>query len=118
MKITPVSAEEFKEIVELFHSDLGMIAIMQKYHRDYTTIKKIWQTEYNEGQFKLRTSRLCRINKIGDKNPMKGKTGSKHHSFVSQEINGDGYVMVEAPDWYSGRRDGNKVYQHIIVYCE
>ena len=118
MKFNPVSAQEHKEIVELFNSDLGVQAIMQKYNRDYYTIKKIWQTEYHEGLFKARTSRLCRLHKIGDKNPMKGKFGMQHHNAVEKEINSDGYILVFAPDWYSGKRDGNKVYEHILVYCE
>ena len=41
MKFKPVSEQEHKEIVELFYSDLGVQAIMQKYNRDYYTIKKV-----------------------------------------------------------------------------
>lgn len=67
MKFKPVLETEFKEIVELFNSDYGVQAIMQKYNRDYYTIKKIWLTVYHEGQFKARTSRLCRLHKIGEK---------------------------------------------------
>lgn len=118
MRFIPVSEQEFKEIVELFDSDLGVQAIMQKYNRDYYTIKKIWLTCYNEKQFKARTSRLCRLHKIGDKNPMKGKIGLKHHNSVEKSTDSNGYIQVFAPDWYLGARDGNKVYEHIIVYCE
>jgi len=118
MRFNPVSENEFKEIVELFHSDLGVQAIMQKYKRDYYTIKKIWLTTYHEGQFKARTSRLCRLHKLGDKNPMKGKFGMQHHNAVEKSYDVNGYIQVFAPDWYSGRRDGNKVYEHILVYCE
>ncbi len=49
---------------------------------------------------------------------MKGKTGMKHHNAVEVGINSAGYKTVFAPDWYSGKRDGNKVYEHILVYCE
>lgn len=118
MRYIPVSEQEHKEIVELFNSDYGVQTIMQKYNRDYYTIKKIWLTVYHEGQFKARTSRLCRLHKIGEKNPMKGKTGLLHHNAVEKEVTASGYVMVFAPDWYSGKRDGNKVYEHILVYCE
>jgi len=118
MKFKPVSEQEHKDIVELFHSDIGVQAIMQKFNRDYYTIKKIWLTEYHEGQFKARTSRLCRLHKLGIKNPMSGKTGKLHHNFVEYEINSSGYVMVEAPEWYTGKKDGSKIYQHILVYCE
>jgi HNH endonuclease len=118
MKFKPVSEQEHNEIIALFHSDMGARAIMDKYNRDYYTLKKIWLTEFHEGQFKERTSRLCRLHKVGDKNPMKGKVGVLHHNAVEKEINHDGYIQVFAPDWYSGRRDGNKVYEHILVYCE
>jgi hypothetical protein len=117
-KFIPVSEKEHNEIVELFNSDLGVNTITQMYNRDYYTIKKIWLTTYHEGQFKARTSRLCRLHKIGSNNHMTGKTGSKHHNFVPREVNQHGYVMIEAPEWYSGKRDGSKVYEHIVVYCE
>ena len=118
MRFIPVSEQEHKEIVELFNSELGVQAIMQKYNRDYYTIKKIWLTAYHEGQFKARTSRLCQLHKIGDKNPMKGKTGLLHHNAVEKSYDVNGYVLVFAPDWYLGRQDGNKIYEHIYVYCE
>jgi len=118
MKLKPVDVNEWKEIIELFHSDYGVNTICKKYNRDYSTIKKIWLTEYHEGQFKARTSRLCRLHKIGEKNPMHGKTGMLHHNAVENETSSAGYKMVFAPNWYSGKRDGNKVYEHIIVYCE
>jgi len=118
MKFVPVSEQEHKEIIELFHSDLGVRTIMDKYNRDYYTIKKIWLTEYHEGQFKSRTSRLCRLHKVGEKNPMKGKIKMLHHNAVEKSVDANGYILVFAPDWYSGRTDGNKVLEHIIVYCE
>lgn len=117
-KFIPVSEQEHKELIELFNSDLGVKTIMDKYKRDYSTIKKIWLTTYHEGQFKARTSRLCRLHKIGGKNPMYGKTGSSHHNFVNDTISRNGYVMSEVPEWYEGKKDGSKTYQHIIVYCE
>ena len=118
MKFKPVSEQEHKEIVELFNSDLGAQTIMQRYNRDYYTIKKIWLTVYHEGQFKARTSRLCRLHKLGDKNPMKGKFGTLHPRAVEKETNFHGYSMVFAPDWYLGKKDSSKVYEHILVYCE
>lgn len=118
MKYIPVSEQEHKEIVELFHSDFGAKTIMQKYNRDYSTIKKIWLTVYHEGQFKARTSRLCRLHKMGEKNPMSGKTGMLHHNAVEKGINSAGYIMVFAPEWYTGKKDGGRVYEHILVYCE
>jgi ribosomal silencing factor RsfS len=118
MRFKPVSEQEHKEIVELFHSDLGVQTIMQMYNRDYYTIKKIWLTEYHEGQFKARTSRLCRIHKIGDKNPMYGKAGMQHHNAKEENTTSGGYIEVFAPNWYTGAQDTGKVLQHILVYCE
>lgn len=118
MKFKPVDAKEHQEIVKLFNSDLGVQTIMQRYNRDYYTIKKIWLTTYHEGQFKLRTSRLCRLHKVGDKNPMSGKSGMLHHNAKEVTITSGGYIEVFAPDWYKGNKDGNKVLEHILVYCE
>lgn len=118
MRFNPVAENDFKEIVELFHSDLGMQAIMQMYNRDYYTIKKIWLTNYHEGQLKARTSRLCRLHKLGDKNPMKGKFGMQHHNAVEKSVDSNGYILVFAPDWYSGQRYDGKIFEHILVYCE
>lgn len=118
MKFVPVSEQEWKEITELFHSDYGVNTICKKYNRDYSTIKKIWQVTYTPDQFKKRTSRLCALHKVGDKNPMSKKTGMAHHNAVEKTVTSNGYIEVFAPDWYSGKRDGNKVLEHILVYCE
>jgi len=118
MKFKPVSETEHYEIIQLFHSDLGVQAIMDKYKRDHSTIKKIWLTEYNEAQFRARTSRLCRLHKIGNKNPMSGKSGMGHHRAVEKSVHSSGYLEVFVPEWYTGRKDNNKTYEHIIVYCE
>lgn len=118
MKFKPVDAKEHQEIVDLFNSDLGVQTIMQRYNRDYYTIKKIWLTAYHEGQFKARTSRLCRLHKIGDKNPMSGKCGMLHHNAIETNATSGGYREVFAPDWYEGKKDSGKVLEHILVYCE
>lgn len=91
---------------------------MQKYNRDYYTVKKIWLTEYHEGQFKERTSRLCRLHKIGAKNPMYGKIGELHHNSIEKCVESGGYLTIFAPEWFTGRKDGNRTLEHIIVYCE
>lgn len=118
MKFVPVSENEFKEIVELFHSDLGVQTIMQKYNRDFYTIKKIWLTCFNEAQFRARTSRLCKIHKIGKKNPMYGKAGPQHHNAIEKCIDNNGYIQVFAPEWYQGATDGSRTLEHIVTYCE
>lgn len=117
MRFKPVSEQEHRELIELFHSDMGAAAIMKKYNRDYYTIKKIWLTEFHEGQFKTRTSRLCRLHKVGDKNPMSGKDRMQHHNAVEKSKT-NGYWTVFTPEWYKGYTDGNRTYEHIIAYCE
>lgn len=118
MKFKPVSETEHYEIIQLFYSDLGVRAIMGKYNRDHSTIKKIWLTEFNEAQFRARTSRLCRLHKIGSRNPMSGKSGIDHPRAVERSVKSGGYIEVFTPEWYTGRSDHGKTYEHIIVYCE
>src|SRR5258708_1998082 len=118
MKFEPVSERDWSEIINLFHSDLGVQEVIKKYNRSHKTIKKIWQTTYTSNQFKERTSRLCRLHKIGTRNPMFGKIGLEHHSAIEKEETKSGYIIVFAPIWYQGKLDGNKTYEHIISYCE
>jgi hypothetical protein len=56
--------------------------------------------------------------KMGDKNPMLGKTGETHHNFKGDLFcDPEGYVLVLRPKWYTNRV-ANHVYQHSVVMCD
>lgn len=76
-------------------------------------IKSNYSTEYR----KERKARCYRKSKLGDKNPMCGKTGSLHHNFIGEVSDNKGYLMILKPDWYTGRRGSKHVFLHHVVVC-
>lgn len=67
---------------------------------------------------KKRYSHICSKSKMGDKNPMKGKTGLKHHSSKDGYTYIMGYKAVFPPDWWEGKTPKGRVYEHILICCE
>ena len=112
-----ITEQEKASIVEEFHGDLGVRGVLKKYKRDYRTINHLWKEHYTEKEFILRTSRLCKLHKVGEKNPMFGKTRDKHHNSVDKSMT-NGYVTIWAPKWFTGKTDGNRCYEHTVVYCQ
>lgn len=111
------SSEEYWNIVNLFHSDLSVKDICRETRRSYKVVTRIWKEVYTKEDFRERCSRLCRVNKIGDKNPMWGKKGEKHHAHKALSISGL-YWTSYAPDWYTGYTYHGKVYDHVLAYCK
>lgn len=80
----------------------------------FTIIKK----EYSSEQRRQRKVISYRNSRLGDKNPMYGKTGSAHHSYIGAVSDNKGYLMVLKPSWYTGRKNSKHVFQHHVVVCE
>lgn len=64
-----------------------------------------------------RHKRLLAQQKIGDNNPMYGKTGNKHHNYKGLVSDGKGYLMILKPDWYTGRKGCKHIFYHHYVWC-
>lgn len=62
--------------------------------------------------------RLLRNQKLGEKNPMKKTTGTKHPNYIGLVDDGNGYDMIQKPSWYTGRKGSDYVFLHTIVMCE
>lgn len=73
---------------------------------------------YDRSYRKMRKQRNYQISKTGKKNPMKGKTGKKHHNYKERVSDGRGYWMILKPDWYTGRKGSNHIFEHSAVMCE
>jgi hypothetical protein len=65
-----------------------------------------------------RKSRLYRNSKLGEKNPMKGKFGEEHHNYKGLVDDGNGYLMIRRPEWYTGRKGSNYIFYHSYVMCK
>ncbi|QHJ85749.1 MAG: HNH nuclease [Bacteriophage sp.] len=83
------------------------------YKRVYTFVKKNYSSEYR----KKRKSISYRNSKLGDKNPMIGKTLEQHHNYKGVVSDNKGYLMVVKPDWYTGRKRSKHIFQHHEVVC-
>lgn len=66
---------------------------------------------------KDRKRRMYRRSKLGDKNPMAGKCGSKHHNYIGIIDDCKGYKLILKPDWYTGRKGSKHIFLHSAVYC-
>lgn len=113
------SDEVLNQILSDFHSDMSGAEIGKKYECDYfRTVRRIWLSKYTEQDLKQRHRRLSALHKIGNLNPMYGKSGYKHHNYKPVHIDVFGYRKVDAPSWYTGSVDKGKVAEHILVACE
>jgi hypothetical protein len=73
---------------------------------------------YGKSWMSDRKRQNYRDSKLGDKNPMFGKTLEKHHNYVGDVSDGKGYLMRVKPCWYTGRKGSKHVFVHHIVMCE
>ena len=83
-------------------------------------LTKVWQyvhDNYSSAYRKARKVNSYRKSKVGDKNPMSGKTGDKHHNYIGSVSDGKGYLMMLKPDWYTGRKGCKHVFVHHLVVC-
>lgn len=54
--------------------------------------------------------------KLGDLNPMRGKTGEHHHNYVGRASDHKGYYTIVRPTWYTGSK-AKRVFEHHVVWC-
>ena len=108
--------EEQHILLDFAETELAVTHLAKKYKRDFYTIKRLLLTVFSEQELKERERRIKSKQKLLN-NPMRGKCGLLHHNAKERTICSSGYIEVFAPDWYTGNTDGNKVYEHIVVYC-
>lgn len=113
---TPLEVEEkIIELLKNFHLRQQDIAEQMKVHKD--VVARIL-SEQPEDFKKARYSGVCRLSKLGDKNPMKGKTRMQHHNAKVTTVC-SGYLTEWAPDWWTGHKPkANRVFTHQRVWAE
>lgn len=112
----PMSSEEISDILLDFENYNNITYIRDKYNRDFNTVKRIILRYYTEQDIKDR-ERYIKSKQKTESNPMSGRAGMLHHNARERNITSLGYVEVFAPAWYEGPTDGNKCYEHTVVYC-
>jgi hypothetical protein len=83
-------------------------------HTAQAMVHAVLSPEERERERVLRLSR----SKIGDRNPMKGKSAELHHNYKGRCSDGKGYVLVLKPSWFTGRAGSKHVFEHQVVMCE
>lgn len=81
-------------------------------------LKSFVYPNYSKEYLNERKRKNYARSKTGDKNPMTGLTGSKHHNYRERVSDGKGYWMILKPDWYTGRKGSNYVFEHHVVICK
>lgn len=74
--------------------------------KNYTRVERI-----------KRKSKCYRNSKLGDKNPSFGKFGEDAACYIGIVSDNKGYLMVQKPEWYTGRSGSKHVFQHHVVMC-
>lgn len=82
------------------------------------SLVSVWAKDnYTPGYRSARKRENYRTSKLGDKNPMRGKTGDAHHNKKERVSDCKGYFMVLKPEWYTGRKGSKHIFEHHYIYC-
>lgn len=115
-----IDEETIQTVCSLYQStNMRMQDLVKECKLEYYVVQEILDSNFSPEFQNRRKSRLYSISKTGDKNPMKAATGKHHPRWVGGVVSdGQGYLMVKKPEWYTGRKGSDYVFQHSIVMCE
>lgn len=112
--------EQEKEIIRLFRET-------NMYYKEIAmavgaTQKKVWgviHRHFLEEEIKERTRRSWSRSKTEGNNAARGaKKEQSAHWKGGKAPDGNGYMMVQKPDWYTGRKGSKYIFEHHAVMCE
>jgi len=107
------------DIKYLYEStSLTLQQIADKLNVPFDRVFKYVKRNYAQEHRKARKSICYQNSKLGDKNPMTGKTGEKHPMYIGNVSDNKGYLMHVKPLWYTGRKNSRHVFVHSLVVCE
>ena len=100
------------------NTDMTQQQIANKLGVPWKRVSNYIKDNYSSAHRKARKARTYRNSKLGNNNPMFGKSGEQHHNYVGTVSDSKGYLMVLKPEWYTGRTSSKHVFVHHIVVCE
>ncbi len=116
---TIVTASLRRRIDSLLRTtDLTLEQIAETLEIGYKPVYNRFHAIFDKAERLERKSKSYARSKQGELNPMFGKCGEQHHSFVGDVSDNKGYLMVLKPTWYTGRRNSKHVFKHSVVMCE
>ncbi len=119
-RVEKLTKEQKAEILYIYKETLEPTQkIMQKFkvHIDhYKAFNAMLIQEFGMEFFQDRKTRCYAQSKLGAKNPYFNKpTPVARYEPVGD---GNGYLMILKPDWYTGRSGSKYVFQHSVIMCE
>ena len=118
--IRSITEENVSEIVHMFKdTDISMQDLCKSVKLEYYVVLEILKVNFTEEGIKQRKSRRYKNSKLGDNNPMFGKRGEETYNWKGGIVSdGQGYLIIKKPDWYTGRVRSDYVFYHSVVMCE
>ncbi len=114
-----VSEQDETQVCNMFrNTHIRMEEICKETKLLNFVVQDIIKRNFTQEEIDARKHQIYRDSKLGDKNPMNGKFGDKHHNYKGIIDDGNGYLMILKPEWYTGRKEHTYVYYHHIVFCE
>lgn len=108
--------EHAMELVE--QTDLPLREVAFEVGATYGAIR-MWYSRTYPADFRAqRKIPNYRESKLGDKNPMKGKSLEQHHGWIGRASDHKGYFTVVKPSWWTGPNRGKRVFEHHVVYAQ
>lgn len=100
-----------------FATQLSIEAMAPIVGRSFFTVFRVIKDSFSE-DVRAARKRVCyRNSRLGQRNPMFGVCGGKHHGYHGGYLGKHGYLITTKPSWYSGRRNKENVFVHHIVAC-
>lgn len=105
---------ELFENTDLFYREIGeRLGISKK--MVLSRLHKMYTPEQIHTRAKKSWSRA----KLEGNNWMRGIDPTQHPKYIGGVVgDGNGYLMVTKPDWYTGRKGSRYVFQHNLILCE
>lgn len=118
-KVRSVSQQDIDLVCSLYvNTDITMRQLCKEAKLADYIVQDILNDNFDESFRNARKSRIYRNSNIGDNNLMKRYTGPAHPNWAGGIVDdGNGYLMVKKPEWYTGRRGSDYVFYHSVVMC-
>lgn len=100
------------------HSQFTLRDICKQVKIRYWQLQQILKDNFTQVEIDKRKSKLYSYSKTGAKNPMKNKFGENHPNFKEVVEDGNGYLMILKPEWYTGRKKSKHVFLHQVIMCQ
>lgn len=122
MKVKDLTDEQKAEIFYLYTKTLITLIEIRRMFKipqyQFNAFKVLLISEYGLDFYNERYKKQLSITKLGNLNPMKGKTGEKHHNYKGIIEDGHGYLMILKPEWYTSRKNSKHIFYHHYIMCQ